>query len=357
MKSTAVLCLLFLNVVCSRRLLDLVHEFYKLENNCSIFDLYTSNYLSYNRWLVWRCDGERLCGGIGDRVRTFAGLLAISMFTKRRLSIVWQKPTNIADIFEANLVDWTVEPPAAAERISLTYFWPVTAPRGLLYQNETVVEIRTNRILFDTVFNGTEIVRVCPNSHASLHLPGGEDYMDLNYCDCGSGCAFWLLFRPSPLLQLRFANKVPSMVKHFNIVIHFRHGGPALGDAVRHDLTKIRCFVKTTEAVHRLYCEDRKDFRCSVLIVSDSLLARHALHRELELVVGPDVLVRSTVDPVHNEHTANITADTAMDIWIDFFSLVTADVVILSRSNFGVFAAAVGFLPPDRVFWPVLDCD
>eukprot|EP00466_Bigelowiella_natans_P021108 jgi/Bigna1/144312/aug1.86_g19020 len=58
------------------------------------------------KYLIYSCEGDRVCGGMGDRIRGLSTILWAAVLTKRVMLIRWTSPFNITEAFSPRQIDW-----------------------------------------------------------------------------------------------------------------------------------------------------------------------------------------------------------------------------------------------------------
>ena len=63
---------------------------------------------SGSRTLTWQCSMQEYCGGLGDRIRGVSYALLLAMFSRRKLVIFWEGPSE-GTYLHPYMVDWRDE--------------------------------------------------------------------------------------------------------------------------------------------------------------------------------------------------------------------------------------------------------
>lgn len=64
------------------------------------------NIVRNSRTLTWQCTVYDYCGGLGDRIRGVAYALLLAIFSRRRLVVFWESPTE-GQYLQPHMMDWT----------------------------------------------------------------------------------------------------------------------------------------------------------------------------------------------------------------------------------------------------------
>lgn len=64
------------------------------------------NLVRNSRTLTWQCTVYDYCGGLGDRIRGVAYALLLAIFSRRRLVVFWEAPTE-GQYLHPHMIDWT----------------------------------------------------------------------------------------------------------------------------------------------------------------------------------------------------------------------------------------------------------
>lgn len=63
---------------------------------------------SASRTLTWQCPVQEHCGGLGDRIRGVSYALLLAMFSRRKLVIFWEGPSE-GTYLHPHMIDWRDE--------------------------------------------------------------------------------------------------------------------------------------------------------------------------------------------------------------------------------------------------------
>ena len=66
------------------------------------------NHVRSSRTLTWQCSVYDYCGGLGDRIRGVAYALLLAVFSRRRLVVFWEAPTE-GQYLHPYMLNWTDE--------------------------------------------------------------------------------------------------------------------------------------------------------------------------------------------------------------------------------------------------------
>lgn len=74
----------------------------------TLLDYGYHNRVRNSRTLTWKCTVYDYCGGLGDRIRGVAYALLLAMFSRRRLVIFWEHPTE-GQYLHPYMMNWADE--------------------------------------------------------------------------------------------------------------------------------------------------------------------------------------------------------------------------------------------------------
>lgn len=63
---------------------------------------------SASRTLTWQCPVQEYCGGLGDRIRGVSYALLLAMFSRRKLVVFWEGPSE-GTYLHPHMIDWRDE--------------------------------------------------------------------------------------------------------------------------------------------------------------------------------------------------------------------------------------------------------
>lgn len=84
-------------------------------NFIDLFDLYIIKRIPISRpkeqqkYILYECSGNGLCGGLADRFKGIINAYAWSLFTKRQLIVNISKPCNFINLMVPNRVKWDTD--------------------------------------------------------------------------------------------------------------------------------------------------------------------------------------------------------------------------------------------------------
>lgn len=281
-----------------------------------------------NATLIYWCDVDTHCGGIGDRMRSVIDLFFWAVALRRRFLIWMPKPVPLSDILEPVTYNWAIGG-SQAPHCDLYWRHHKNASGGVFPDRDTASYAKFNTICVHTSqFFHARAVR----SRKDLfgNAAGDASAFDAQFF----GEAFRFLFRPSPhtwrvMDALRKEANLPALQwlrPQQWFAVHMR---TALADdnerdsvADLHNITQ--CFLETAAAL---------EWSGAVLVASDSAAAKsHLLHA----IPGA---TSAAVHVVHVDANAvDVETEHVFAAWSEFLLLAHASCVVASRSGFSEWA-------------------
>ncbi|CAL1544009.1 unnamed protein product [Lymnaea stagnalis] len=109
------------------------------------------------RYLIYLCDGDAYCYGLGDRQRGLIGVFILSEVTNRQFGIKMTAPAPFRDFYEPNKVLWDISEHELINKSTtiIKYFKTQTAELNHINFNEAypqdVVYVRTNQEIWRSI--------------------------------------------------------------------------------------------------------------------------------------------------------------------------------------------------------------
>lgn len=276
--------------------------------------------------LVFLCDGQSWCGGIGDRLRGIMTTFYMSIALERKFKI-WMQPVPFSEIFDGPQYDWQLSAKPACDVVvsemdygNGTHLMNVLLGGAFFWQR--TVCVRTNH------FFDADLVRRFPRIFGSA-----QDVADAHFVYFGE--AFRFLFRPNQQTlavfdNLRRSAGLPHVVFGTKsrdwTAIHFRHG---IGTDPERDSLALAPNVSLCHANLRRAMR----WQGPVYIASDSYAAKKVLSEH----VSDAVFANFT--PQHIDLDADITGH--LHAWGEFLLLAHASCIVASSSGYSYWASAL----------------
>ena len=315
------------------------------------------------KFLVYYCSRTELdtgCCGYGDRVHTVISLFYLAILTDRAFLIHWKSPKPLESLLTPKNINWTFPIPLLETR---RHFWKneyhgdrkkkfdgwlrrnASAVKSLVSKEnfqvyfDKPVEIVTSNVFFaeGAMQKNKYLMQRAQDMEISPVLPGSQRNAKI-------GCAFDVLFSPTPPLQNALQNTRKKLRENstFVIGIHIRLGDKQFGGTntrvSESDFPKyFGCATKVERKLFNL--DGRKHARW--FLATDSLLVKDYARKHFA-----EKVITAEYEPEHLDIFKNAekppSDDGMMGVLHDHFMLAECDFLVLSHSSFSGTALGVG---------------
>ncbi|XP_033754133.1 uncharacterized protein LOC117337322 [Pecten maximus] len=272
-------------------------------------------------YMVYDCSRKYngLCGGWSDRLSGILSTFGIAIISRRHFKIRHDKPCTFDNYLEPNKYDWKLN-----ESII-----PITAQFMYLIDNNSynlrVSAVKTNHL--ENVFrDDVTLIRMNWDMTQDFRMRSNitEDFpwiSKLQYADIYFEL-YHYLFKPGKKVLDKFAD-IQKRRKHELLACSHSRAGD-IGNAPR-DFTKIWKFLSKLD-----------NSKYDIYIASDQQYVRDAGIKYLQ---GYDVITLPGV--LGNMDHGSVGCDTFMTSMVDFYTLTTCDLLVITNSGFSIMSAYV----------------
>mmetsp|Transcript_148484 Transcript_148484/g.377713 ORF Transcript_148484/g.377713 Transcript_148484/m.377713 type:complete len:407 (+) Transcript_148484:51-1271(+) len=290
------------------------------------------------RALVWNCNDDSFCGGLGDEIRGLSFMLYLAMAVERPLFVRWRRMGHdMLDFFTRRDIDVRVPDGVLLGGCRRASFIDSGHALALFDKANTSegCDVWTTNLPVQAVFKEGSFVREA--------IPVMEHISPVS----AIGCAMRFMFQP-----MTFAPADQSSYEHIPakfVAIHFRCADNAMGRAsvaaeLDHERDRVR---KAMQCAESMGAEN-------VVFVSCSESAKRAateVARDLE-GKGMGVYVSGArARHIDHDHTKLTEQGFRTALWSDFVLLQQAEALIFAGriSGFSGAAASMGLVPASKL--------
>ncbi|OWF48818.1 hypothetical protein KP79_PYT14596 [Mizuhopecten yessoensis] len=272
-------------------------------------------------YIVYDCSTQHsgLCGGWSDRMSGILSTFGIAIISRRHFKINHDKPCAFDNFLEPNRYNWTFDKSEIPTNSDYMYLIDNNS------KNLRVLSLKTKHL--ENAFK-TNVTFIRMNWDMTLDFRKRPDIAEdfpwvtkLQYADIYYGL-YHYLFKPGKTVLHEFANLQKRRKHELLACAHARAGDPG---SKRRDFSYIWKFLSKL---------DRSKY--DIFIASDQQYVRDAGIDSLE---GYDVI--TTPGVLGNMDIGSVGCDVFMTGMVDFYTLTTCDLLVLTNSGFSILSAYV----------------